>query len=458
MKKLLVIDDDAYFLKTIKRIVRTLGDYDADEIPEIKALHRAGFLSQYDAVLLDLHMPKPDGRECLNIIKSTVPSMPVIIITGENNAETAVSLIREGVYDFLTKPIDVNRLAVTLENLFRIKSLEEELDSLTRHMLKNELNEPEIFRNIITQNEALLRCFRYVEAVAKTSKPVLITGETGTGKEMFAEALHKSSMRKGEYIAIDLSGVDDNVFSDTLFGHVKGAFTGAERARQGLLETAADGTIFLDEIGDLTEASQIKLLRLLQSGVYYPIGSDTRKLSSARIIAAVNKSPDALFASGFRNDLYFRLSTHRVELPPLRERRDDIPLLAEYYFKQASSDFNLKIPLDADVVEYLKSYDFPGNIRELKSLIEEAALQASLGIPFHETVLKRTGRHHDDKPECGGLRLSSIFGRVPTLEEVTGRLIDEAMEAAHGSQKKAASLIGLSRQAFNRRLNLRIRK
>ncbi|MDZ7767137.1 MAG: sigma 54-interacting transcriptional regulator [Melioribacteraceae bacterium] len=223
-----------------------------------------------------------------------------------------------------------------------------------------------------------------MEAIAKTNLPVLITGETGTGKELIANAIHKVSGRKGELVPVNVAGVDDNLFSDTLFGHKKGAFTGAEIERKGLIERAEDGTLFLDEIGDLNIESQVKLLRLLQEGQFYPLGSDIAKLSNARIIVATNRSIKSLQSSNtFREDLYYRLRSHHINIPPLRERKKDIPYLIDFFLIRAAKELGKTKPRPPkELYTLLSNYHFPGNIRELEGIIYDAVSLHKSGILF----------------------------------------------------------------------------
>lgn len=265
---------------------------------------------------------------------------------------------------------------------------------------------------------------------------------------------------------MNIAGLDDNMFSDTLFGHKKGAFTGAEKARGGLIAQAAGGTLFLDEIGDLSEASQVKLLRLLQEQEYYPVGSDIPLVSDARIVAATNRDLRGMTMSkAFRNDLYFRLCSHQVIIPPLRERREDIPLLMDFFFKAAAQIFRKNSPTyPPELVTLLSSYDFPGNIRELKAMVFDAVARHVSGVlsleRFHEVIGGAPPPSRGDPILSRSLNewLMESGGRFPKVREVEGLLIDEAMKLAKGNQGIAASLLGFTRQTLNKRLKARKEK
>lgn len=451
MQKIYILDDDKLFMKSLERVLKSIGDYDINLYTDIDAFFED--LAEYscDLVLLDLNMPKTDGKECLIKIKEWKPDAPVIMISGEKDANTALECLRLGAFDYVTKPIDINRLEATLKNVFRLSDLEKDIFNITKHLMGSNLESNEDFNKIITCDSAMRLNFRYIEAISKSSNHILICGETGTGKELIAEAVHKSSRRRGDFIAVDVSGLDDNVFSDTLFGHVKGAFTGADKIRQGLIEKASNGTLFLDEIGDLEEASQIKLLRLLQMGTYYPLGSDEPRKSSARIVAAVNKDIEQLLRKSFREDLYYRLSMHRIDVPPLRERKGDIKLLASLFYSSAIENYNIKNELDSYAVGVLTEYTFPGNVRELKSIIEDAALQQSIGFKLIDVLKKKTGRITEHGAD---IKLADIFGYFPTLEQLAEYAVKCALDEAGNSQQKAAELLGISRQALNRRINI----
>lgn len=465
MKKILIVDDELSFLNAQKRLLLSCIECEVDLESDSRKVINDLYRVNYDLVLLDLLMPKPDGRDLLKEIKKYFPNIAVIIVTGKNDVDAALECIKYGAIDYILKSVDPHRLIASVENAFKITSLEQELITITKHLMNNDLRHPENFSKIITSNVRMQNIFRYIEAIAPSSNPVLIVGETGTGKELIAEAIHLSSKRKGNFVVVDVSGLDDNMFSDTLFGHVRGAFTGAESNRAGLIQKAEYGTIFLDEIGDLQESSQIKLLRLLETGIYYSLGSDVPKESKARIIAAINKPLENIVGTKIRQDLYYRLSMHQIRLPSLRERLDDLPLLVNYFYKKACEDSSVEFSrVRENVIHYLSKYDFPGNIRELKTIIYDAAIMSLLGVPFEIAIKDKLNIDYDtdfigkdtvsSQEKDNRQKLRELFGHFPTLRELNERAILEAMEETGRNQKESAKLLGLSRQAFNRRLNL----
>jgi DNA-binding NtrC family response regulator len=291
----------------------------------------------------------------------------------------------------------------------------------------------------------------------------LITGETGVGKELVAKAIHHLSNHKGSFTPVNVAGLDDNVFADTLFGHRKGAFTGADQARNGLVEQASGGTLFLDEIGDLSPASQVKLLRLLQDGEFFPLGSDVGKRSDARMVVATNQDIEALREYGkFRKDLYHRLCVHHVHLPPLRERREDLPVLVDYFLENSSKALGKNKPTPPkELLTLLSTYHFPGNVRELQSIIFDAVSghkSGKLSMDVFKSYIYQ--RHLTSKvdvklPQPEEHVLISFSEHLPTLKQTEEFLIAEALKRSNSNQSIAASMLGITRQALNKRLKMK---
>ena len=348
-----------------------------------------------------------------------------------------------------------------------IGELRSENRGLKGRLSSDSLEHLEAFSDIVTQAPAMDIIFRRVELVAPSTQPVLITGETGVGKERIATAIHQLSGRRGKFLKTDIAGVDDHMFSDTLFGHEKGAFTGANSARRGLIEQASGGTLFLDEIGDLGVESQHKLLRFLQEGEYYPLGRDEAKTSDVRTIVATNRTVEFVNTGGmFREDLYFRLRTHHIHLPPLRERKEDIPLLVSHFLRQSATALNKKTPTPPpQLFALLGTYHFPGNIRELEAMVHDAVSQHEGGVlstePFREAIDEQTSALHKDTVtgarEVGFTETLARARNLPSLKEVEPLVIEEALKRADGNQTIAARLLSISREALTKRVN-RMRK
>lgn len=411
-------------------------------------------------VVLDLSMPGMTGGELLKEIVGEHPEIPVIIMTANNDVETAVDCMKNGAFDYIVKPLDKNKFSATVKKAFENFLLQREVTLLKRHILEGKLQNPDAFSPIITKNNQILAIFSYAEAIAISPQPVLITGETGVGKELLAQAIHTLCGISGAFVAVNIAGLDDNMFSDTLFGHKKGAFTGAEAAREGLVSQAENGSLFLDEIGDMQESSQIKLLRLLQEHTYYPLGSDIPKQSNTRVIVATNQDIKSLMeAKKFRKDLFFRLRTHHIHIPPLRERIDDIPLLTDHFLNEASQALHIKKPaVPPQLYTLLSNYAFPGNLRELQGMIYDAVARHKSGILSMESFKNIIG--NEIGPDTPGAQISDASARLnidisksfPTLDEAEKVLISEALKLADGNQGIAASMLGITRQALNKRL------
>jgi DNA-binding NtrC family response regulator len=412
-------------------------------------------------VLLDLLMPNLSGLDLLPQLIQGYPEIPIVVMTASQEVETAVRCMKEGAFDYLVKPVEENRFVSCVRRALEIRTLREEIGSLRHSLIRNSLEHPDAFAPIITCSNRMRALFRYAEAISGSCEPVLITGETGTGKELIAHAIHRLSGQSGELVSLNVAGLDDSMFSDTLFGHVKGAFTGADKDRDGLIARAAGGTLFLDEIGDLKPASQVKLLRLLQDRTYYPLGSDLPHRSNARVIAATNQVLQRKLTRGkFRQDLFFRLASHPIDLPPLRERMEDLPLLLHHFIEEAARSLDKPVPSPPDeLLTLLSIYRFPGNVRELRALIFNAVAQHRNGPvlsmeSFRAVIRKEQSTAVIERLTEPGQESSclGIPGRFPSLREANLFLVEEAMRRAKNNQGIAASLLGITRQSLNRRL------
>ena len=410
-----------------------------------------------DIILLDLMMPHAKGQDLLEKIIGSYPEISVIVITAIDDLQTAVSCMKSGAFDYLVKPVEKHRLVSCVLRAMKILELGRENMALKQSFLDDALEKPDIFAPIIGRSQTLLKLFKYIEAIKNSTEPVLIAGETGTGKELFAHAIHESSNVNDPFIAVNVAGLDDQTFSDALFGHCKGAFTGAESPREGLIKKAEGGTLFLDEIGDLSLTSQVKLLRLLQEHEYYPLGSDLPRKSSARILVATHCDLVTTVNNGtFRKDLYYRLKTHQICIPPLRNRKGDLPLLVEAFLQRAADKLKMRKPtVSEDLLAVLRNYNFPGNVRELETLLFDSVSRSSSGrlaiMSIHEELTQPVPLSTTEEAldNC----LFENLSVLPTLKEATQQLIETAMQRAGGNQSLAARFLGLSQPALNRRLS-----
>jgi DNA-binding NtrC family response regulator len=412
-------------------------------------------------IVLDYSMPFLNGKELLIQIKEEYPQIPVIFVTAVAELETAVECMRLGAFDYLVKPFERNRMLTSIHKAMEMHALQKQVTSLKQYLLSDELKDKKTFVHIITASPKMLAIFKYIEVIAPSPYPILLTGETGCGKELLAKAIYYAGGSENNFVAVNVAGLDDTMFSDTLFGHKKGAFTGAEAHREGLISQAAGGILFLDEIGDLSPASQVKLLRVLQENEYYPLGSDTVSKTDARIICASNHDLRQLVQEGhFRKDLFFRLSVHHIEVPSLREKPEDIPLLVLHFLAESASLLNRKAPTPPpELFPLLASYSFPGNVRELQTMVHDALFRHTgrlLGMEsFKKTIAER--RPEMSIPPLSDTRsgeTANLFGdQLPTMKQAETYLMQRAMAMAKGNQGIAASLLGITRQALNKRLS-----
>jgi len=451
---LLLVDDEKQMLNSFRRtlnyggITNIIQCNDPREVPDMLRTQ------PIEAILLDLLMPHLSGEELMTRLAEEFPEIPVIVITGVREVETAVRCMKLNAYDYLVKPVEEDQLLKSVRHVIEYREMRNEILALRQNLLTEGLRCPDCFSEFTTQNKKMFSIFRYIEAVARSSQAILITGETGVGKEMIAASIHRSSGCPGKFVKITIAGLESTLFSDTLFGHTRGAFTGAEVIRHGLVEEAANGTLFLDEIGDLAIDSQIKLLRLIQEKEYFPIGSDEAKKSHTRIVAATNRDLAKLVQDGkFRNDLYYRLNSHHVSIPPLRERIDDLPFLVEKFFASAAEEFDqVRLSPSTELINLLSYYEFPGNVRELKAIIFDAVAQHTsnrLNLSLFTQYIKPPA-HPESRPappSPGELDYATMK-TLPSLKEANSWLIAEALKRASGNKTVAAQLLGISRQTI----------
>jgi len=459
----LMVDDEVQALNSFEMVLRSanvshiLRCEDSRQVMEI-------FSSQeIEVMMLDLSMPHVSGEEVLLLVTKDYPEVPVIVVTGSNDVDTAVACMKTGAFDYMVKPVEKSRLVSGVKRAIELRELQRENKLLRAHVLSDKLEHPEAFSEMVTKSPVMRSIFQYIESISVSPQPILITGETGVGKELVSRAIHKLSQRKGSFVPVNVAGLDDNVFADTLFGHRKGAFTGADLPRNGLVEQASGGTLFLDEIGDLSPVSQVKLLRLLQDGEYFPLGSDVGKRSDARVVVATNQDIHALQESGrFRKDLYYRLCCHQIHIPPLRERREDLPILLDHFLEKASGMLGKRKPAPpGELLTLLSAYGFPGNIRELQSMILDAVSSHKSGTLSMEGIKsylrqKQPALEMESKHLLPGERPMVSFSEpLPTLKQTEQLLIAEAMKRAGRNQSTAAQWLGITRQALNKRLKQR---
>jgi DNA-binding NtrC family response regulator len=459
-KAVLVVDDEAQMLLSAEVMLKGAGIKKVLTLDDGRKVLAVLEEERVGAVVLDLTMPLKTGNELLPEINDRYPHIPVVVMTAVNEVETAVECMKAGAFEYLVKPVEKNLFVSAVKRAMEVNALRRKVDSLKESLLSGRLVHEDAFTSIVTCSNKMRSVFQYCEVIAGTDEPVLITGETGVGKELIARAIHTLSGRRGELIPVNIAGLDDNMFSDTLFGHTKGAFSGADRARDGLIVKASSGTLFLDEIGDLGESAQVKLLRLLQEREYYPLGSDTRKLTDARIIVATNKDLRSMIDEDrFRKDLYYRLRSHHLHIPPLRDRPEDLPLLIDHFLETTAGSLKRKKPsTPPELITLLSTYHFPGNVRELESMIFDAVTRHGGGVLSMDLFRGSINRElsSDNEGRAGEVSSLSSYlggnGRMPTLKEAENDLIAEALRRAKGNQGIAASYLGITRQALNKRL------
>ena len=445
---ILLVDDDRAFRKVYGNLLRGEG-FDVVEADDRPSARKAFGEQHCDVVLLDLMLP-PDGsvQAGLDQLKAFIemrPDAKVVVVSGAGDTRFMLQAVREGAYDFLTKPVDPDVVLVVVKRAVARRKLEHQVEDLQASLTNAQPD-----RAMIGQSPAFVRALEIAERVAPTDLPVLVTGENGTGKELMARAVHELSDRNDKpFVAVNCGALPDNLLESTLFGHVKGAFTGAVRDKSGLFSEADGGTIFLDEVGDMPLHLQVKLLRTLETGDILPVGADGSTEVDVRIISATNRDLQALQDSGdFREDLYWRIKGAQIHLPPLRERPGDIPLLATHFLNKSAPicpDAKAR-RLSEEATEALINHDWPGNLRELRHEMQRATVMS------RETQLEP----RDFAFFKGGRRGAAVDDDAPLKQKVEAlerREIEGALHRFHGNRTKSAEALGISRQGLLNKMN-----
>ena len=438
---LLLVDDEEAFRKLVgqelahaKYRVTTAGNVrEAREILRERTFH---------LVLLDVRMPDGSGLDLLAEIKEAAPATEVVMLTGHATVETAIRAMKNGAFDFLTKPFKFEQLEAVLEKAEQIQALGRRNTALERDVARIHPSD-----GFVGHNPAILELLRMLARVAETESTVLIRGETGTGKELVARAVHRRSPRSRQpFVVVDCASLHENLLQSELFGHEKGAYTGAAQLKHGLFEVADRGTIFLDELGELTPQLQVKLLRVLESGVLRRLGGTVDVPVDVRLIGATNRDLETMMKDGsFREDLYYRLNVFSLQIPPLRERVDDIPLLVEHFIRSSSLAQKRGARVSEASMSALLRYPWPGNVRELQNSIERALILCDEGViePQHLPLgVRQTPSGHSGEE---GSHLAS-------LEELERRHIQRVLEECDGHRQKAAAILGISERNLYRKL------
>ncbi len=446
----LVVDDDAAHRSMLKVLLSEWG-YEIVEADDGSGAVDAVEKRPFDLVLMDIRMVKVSGIEALDRIKAFNPAIPVIIMTAYSSVETAVSTLKKGAYDYLTKPLDFDKLRLTMERAMEHTRLKEE-----NRLLKESLGAHFDRRNLIGQSEPVVRLLETVAQVAPSEATVLITGESGTGKELIAGAIHFNSHRKnGPFVKINCAAITETLLESELFGHEKGAFTGADRRKEGRFVQAHGGTLFLDEISEMSLPMQVKLLRVLQEREVTRVGGDQVLQVDVRMITATNRNLEEWVQEGkFREDLFYRLNVINLEVPPLRQRRPDIPLLAQHFLETLSAKNQKTIKgFTPGAMDRLIRYDWPGNVRELMNAVERAVVLSKSEMIAETDLSMLPESPVQEEPEKDNTLDSQTMANLP-LDEVEKLTILNTLQAAGGNKSEAARRLGITRKTLHKKLKV----
>jgi two-component system response regulator PilR (NtrC family) len=451
MGSILVVDDERSMREFMSICLRRAGHKVTLAEGGETALATLDPATPFDLVITDLKMPgKIDGLGVLREVKAKTPSTQVILVTAFATAETALSAMKQGAYDYLTKPFKIDEIQVVVE-----RALERQALATANAELRELVHGRYRLGSILGKSPAMQKVFDMLRKVAVTRTSVLLTGESGTGKELAARALHAESPRTGApFVAVNCGAIPETLIESELFGHVRGAFTGATGAKDGLFVAADGGTLFLDEIGELPLAMQVKLLRALQERRVKPVGATDEIAVDVRLVAATNRDLDAEVARGaFRQDLYYRLNVIQIHLPPLRARREDLPFLIDHFIKRYAGELDKRcLGITSEALSALMAYDFPGNVRELENLIERAVTLESGSVIGRDSLpeLARPGRTSERDGE--DVTIGDGFDLDRVVADYERAIVQKALQQAQGVRKEAARLLGITFRSLRYRL------
>jgi DNA-binding NtrC family response regulator len=441
--KILVVDDEPAERDGLARLVGQWG-YDVETAASgEEALNMIE--SQHPAVVLtDLVLPEMDGLALLQKLRETGRPPIVLLVTGHGTVETAVEAMRHGAFDYLTKPVDATRLQVLLE-----KSIEQESLSREVSFLRHQLRQKGSFGQLVGQSKGMQEVYRWIELAATSTAPVLVYGESGTGKELVARTIHDLSNRRSKpFVAINCAAIPETLIESELFGHERGAFTGATERRLGCFELADGGTLFLDEIAEMDSNTQAKLLRVLQEGSFRRVGGGKGEIQvDVRVVAATNRVPTEAISQGqLREDLFYRLNVFSLRLPPLRERRDDIPLLVRTFIEEFNRQDNRQVRgLTGEAERELERYAWPGNVRELRNVVQRAVVLSGTGLIDVEHLPENLLR-------AATPAAAPTTGSIVPIREMEREAILRALEETHQDKRRAAQLLGISLKTLYNKL------
>ena len=446
--RILIVDDESKICRLLKGLLEKKG-YLVGVAGSGKAALESAAEDAPDLVLLDLKMPGMDGLEVLSRLRDTGFEGKVIIMTAFGTIESAVRAMREGAYDYVTKPFAKDELFALIERALEHRRLELELTHA-----RNQLRDTYSLSGIIASSRAMLNLIEAVRRTAPTSAPAIISGESGTGKELIAKAIHQESARRERpFIAINCGAVPGNLIESELFGYVKGAFSGADKTKPGLVAAADGGTLFLDEVTELSAEAQSKLLRFAQSGEFIPVGGLEAQSVDVRLLAATNRDLEAAIEAGdFRGDLYYRLNVVRLSVPPLRERREEIPLFVEHFIAKHGPELGkADFRFDSEALELMSDHDWPGNVRELENAVRSALIMAEQS-PMAVRTLPHGVRNAPTAAPKPDLDVPLQDGLRQLQQDYERRSILMALDQTGGNKARAAALLGISRNTLFKKL------